>query len=169
MAFLNGIFYNTLSFLGKGILKVSGLSKKRLELLFQEKAKLQQILDRADFGFDSTEMRTERELEIFDRVDELKKALLVYDEKLIRQMIECVRIISKEKAVIDTDGNLTDSTYSYTVTETSTFSGETLHKVKVRTFNIRSGAIAVEFPVDLETSPLYEDHDAYWAEFDFNR
>ena len=38
-----------------------------------------------------------RQGEILNRLEEIKNTPLVYDEKIIRQMVECVRVISKEQ------------------------------------------------------------------------
>ena len=67
---------------------------EQFESLFREKADLQRIVNRVE---NDSGIKSERKLETSNRIDELKHTSLLCDEKLIRQMIEYVHVISKEK------------------------------------------------------------------------
>jgi hypothetical protein len=81
----------------------AGKHDEQFASLHAEKLNLLSKLKKHEDNSEGTtqEQIPERMREVFERLDELKELPLVYDEKLIRQMIESIRVLSKEKIHIN--------------------------------------------------------------------
>ena len=76
---------------------IESFDKKKAEELLAEKNKLQAELDRLAEPNQKDKNKQSRIAEIMDLIDGLKNRTLVYDDSLIRQIIEAIIVESKEK------------------------------------------------------------------------
>ena len=76
---------------------IESFDEKKAEELLAEKNKLQAELDRLAELHQKDKNKQSRIAEIMDLIDGLKHRTLVYDDKLVRQIIEAVIVESKEK------------------------------------------------------------------------
>lgn len=76
---------------------IESFDEKKAEELLAEKNKLQTELDRLAALHQKDKNKQSRIGEIMDLIDGLKNRTLVYDDKLVRQIIEAVIVESKEK------------------------------------------------------------------------
>lgn len=76
---------------------IESFDEKKAEELLAEKNKLQAELDRLAELHQKDKNKQSRISEIMDLIDWLKNRTLVYDDSLIRQIIEAVIVESKEK------------------------------------------------------------------------
>ena len=76
---------------------IESFDEKKAEELLAEKNKLQAELDRLAELYQKDKNKQSRIAEIMDLIDGLKNRTLVYDDSLIRQIIEAVIVESKEK------------------------------------------------------------------------
>jgi hypothetical protein len=72
----------------------------QFEMLYAEKMELKAKLEQINSNSAHAETNRSRLTEIFTVVDGLKNCPLEWDEKIVRQMIECVRVQSKNKIAI---------------------------------------------------------------------
>lgn len=79
---------------------IESFDEKKAEELLSEKNKLQAELDRLAELHQKDKDKQSRIAEIMDLIDGLKNRTLVYDDSLIRQIIEAVIVESKEKIKI---------------------------------------------------------------------
>ena len=79
---------------------IESFDEKKAEELLAEKNKLQAELDRLAELHQKDKNKQSRIAEIMDLIDGLKNRTLVYDDKLVRQIIEAVIVESKEKIKI---------------------------------------------------------------------
>ena len=77
--------------------RVFGFDEKKAEELLAEKNKLQAELYRLAELHQKDKNKQSRIDEIMDLIDCLKNLTLVYDDKIVRQIIEAVIVESKEK------------------------------------------------------------------------
>ena len=76
---------------------IESFDEKKTEELLAEKNKLQAELDRLAELHQKDKNNQSRIAQIMDLIDGLKNRTLVYDDKLVRQIIEAVIVESKEK------------------------------------------------------------------------
>lgn len=76
---------------------IESFDEKKAEELLAEKNKLQADLDRQAEQHQKDKNNQSRIAEIMDLIDGLKNRTMVYDDKLVRQIIEAVIVESKEK------------------------------------------------------------------------
>lgn len=76
---------------------IESFDEKKAEELLSEKNKSQADLDRLAELRQKDKNKQSRIAEIMDLIDGLKNRTLVYDDKLVRQIIEAVIVESKEK------------------------------------------------------------------------
>lgn len=76
---------------------IESFDEKKAEELLAEKNKLQADLDRLAEQHQKDKNNQSRIAEIMDLIDGLKNRTMVYDDKLVRQIIEAVIVESKEK------------------------------------------------------------------------
>lgn len=76
---------------------IESFDEKKAEELLAEKNKLQADLDRLAEQHQKDKNNQSRIAEIIDLIDGLKNRTLVYDDKLVRQIIEAIIVESKEK------------------------------------------------------------------------
>ena len=76
---------------------IESFDEKKAEELLAEKNKLQAELDRLAELHQKDKNKQSRIAEIMDLIDGLKNRTLIYDDKLVRQIIEAVIVESKEK------------------------------------------------------------------------
>ena len=76
---------------------IESFDEKKAEELLAEKNKLQAELDRLAELHQKDKNKQSRIAEIMDLIDGLKNRTLVYDDTLVRQIIEAVIVESKEK------------------------------------------------------------------------
>lgn len=76
---------------------IESFDEKKAEELLAEKNKLQADLDRLAELHQRDKNKQSRIAEIMDLIDGLKNRTLVYDDSLIRQIIEAIIVESKEK------------------------------------------------------------------------
>lgn len=76
---------------------IESFDEKKAEELLSEKNKLQAELDRLAELHQKDKNKQSRIAEIMDLIDGLKNRTLVYDDKLVRQIIEAVIVESKER------------------------------------------------------------------------
>ena len=79
---------------------IESFDEKKAEELLAEKNKLQADLDRLAEQHQKDKNNQSRIAEIMDLIDGLKNRTMVYDDKLVRQIIEAVIVESKEKIKI---------------------------------------------------------------------
>ena len=79
---------------------IESFDEKKAEELLSEKNKLQAELDRLAELHQRDKNKQSRIAEIMDLIDGLKNRTLIYDDKLVRQIIEAIIVESKEKIKI---------------------------------------------------------------------
>lgn len=76
---------------------IESFDEKKAEELLAEKNKLQAELDRLAELNQKDKNKQSRIAEILDLIDGLRNRTLVYDDKLVRQIIEAIIVESREK------------------------------------------------------------------------
>lgn len=76
---------------------IESFDEKESRRIIAEKNKLQAELDRLAEQHQKDKNNQSRIAEIMDLIDGLKNRTLIYDDKLVRQIIEAVIVESKEK------------------------------------------------------------------------